>query len=67
MPQIPNIKKIEIEEEVKEIKEKVETVPLKEEEEDLKLPSRQEKKKESKVDDDFFELIDSMYKERIDG
>ena len=29
------------------------------------LPSR-EKKKESKVDDDFFELIDSMYKERID-
>ena len=59
--------KIEIEEEVKEIKEKVETVPLKEEEEDLKLPSRQEKKKESKVDDDFFELIDSMYKERIDG
>ena len=32
-----------------------------------KVPSRQEKKKESKVDDDFFELIDSMYKERIDG
>lgn len=30
------------------------------------IPSRQEKKKETKVDDDFFELIDSMYKERID-
>ena len=24
------------------------------------------KKKDNKVDDDFFELIDSMYKERID-
>lgn len=31
-----------------------------------KLPSRQEKKKDNKVDEDFFELIDSMYKERID-
>lgn len=34
-----------------------------------KLPSRtkkQEEKKETKVDDDFFELIDSMYKERAD-
>lgn len=31
-----------------------------------KLPSRQEKKKDGKVDEDFFELIDSMYKERID-
>lgn len=30
------------------------------------LPSRTEKRKEEKVDDDFFELIDSMYKERID-
>ncbi len=33
------------------------------------LPSRtkkQEEKKETKVDDDFFELIDSMYKERVD-
>lgn len=30
------------------------------------VPSRQEKKKETKVDDDFFELIDSMYKERTD-
>ena len=35
-----------------------------------KIPSRQENKKEcreSKVDEDFFELIDSMYKERVDG
>jgi len=31
-----------------------------------KVPSREEKKKESKVDADFFELIDSMYKERVD-
>ena len=31
-----------------------------------KLPSRQEKKKDGKVDEDYFELIDSMYKERID-
>ena len=30
------------------------------------IPSRQEKKSETKVDDDFFELIDSMYKERTD-
>ena len=30
------------------------------------LPSREEKKKETKVDEDFFELIDSMYKERVD-
>ena len=30
------------------------------------VPSRSEKNKESKVDEDFFELIDSMYKERID-
>lgn len=31
-----------------------------------KIPSREEKKQDSKVDADFFELIDSMYKERID-
>lgn len=37
-----------------------------EEKEEEKIPSRQEKKKETKVDADFFELIDSMYKERID-
>jgi len=30
------------------------------------VPSRSEKKKETKVDDDFFQLIDSMYKERTD-
>ena len=30
------------------------------------IPTREEKRKEAKVDDDFFELIDSMYKERID-
>ena len=30
------------------------------------IPSREEKKKETKVDEDFFELIDSMYKERVD-
>ena len=44
------------------VPEVVEEPVVKEEE----LPSRQEKKKETKVDDDFFELIDSMYKERID-
>lgn len=30
------------------------------------IPSRTEMKKDEKVDDDFFKLIDSMYKERID-
>ena len=30
------------------------------------IPSREEKRKEKKVDDDFFQLIDSMYKERVD-
>ena len=30
------------------------------------IPTRSEKKKENKVDDDFFQLIDSMYKERVD-
>ena len=36
--------------------------------ETMKIPSRQENKKENnKVDEDFFKLIDSMYKERIDG
>ena len=30
------------------------------------VPSRSEKKKDEKVDEDFFELIDSMYKERTD-
>ena len=36
------------------------------EDEEKEIPSRTEKKKETKVDDDFFELIDSMYKERTD-
>ena len=30
------------------------------------IPSREEKNKDKKVDDDFFQLIDSMYKERVD-
>lgn len=62
--------KIEIEEkklEKKEEKEEEFAVPTFEEAMKEKIPSRQEKKKESKVDDDFFQLIDSMYKERIDG
>lgn len=33
---------------------------------DDKVPSREDKKKDTKVDADFFELIDSMYKERVD-
>ncbi len=35
-------------------------------EEEEEVPSRQDKKKDAKVDDDFFDLIDSMYKERTD-
>ena len=51
--------------EIEEYKEepKIEDIVEKKEE---KIPSRQKNKKEEKVDDDFFELIDSMYKERID-
>ena len=56
--------KIEIEEKILDKKEEVshEEVP------DAlnNVPSRQEKKKENKVDEDFFQLIDSMYKERVD-
>ena len=60
--------KIEIEEKVVEKKEEKELdMSTYNDEVDEKIPSRQEKKKESKVDDDFFQLIDSMYKERIDG
>ena len=71
-----------VEENVQEEEEKIPYTPLAdkidEEEvepekvEDLKeriekaLPSREDKKKDAKVDDDFFELIDSMYKERTD-
>lgn len=43
--------------------------PEKEEVPRKNIPSRSEKKdekKDAKVDDDFFELIDSMYKERVD-
>ena len=39
---------------------------LEENEEVHDVPSRSEKKKDNKVDDDFFQLIDSMYKERVD-
>ena len=39
---------------------------LDKDEEVKEVPSRTEKKKEEKVDEDFFELIDSMYKERVD-
>ena len=53
-----------VEEETDEVSEVVPEV-IKEEEE-KEIPSRTEKKKETKVDDDFFELIDSMYKERTD-
>lgn len=62
--------KIEIEE--KNIEDKIDVEVSREviKDEVTKIPSRQEIKnetKESKVDEDFFELIDSMYKERIDG
>lgn len=55
--------KIEIEEKKEEDNRVIE---IKQDEVKEKLPSRQEKKQENKVDEDFFELIDSMYKERID-
>ena len=56
----------EVEEETKEVIPEVIPEEEHEEEEVVEVPSRQEKKKEAKVDDDFFELIDSMYKERVD-
>jgi len=62
--------KIEIEEKNIEDKKDVEVSREVINEGVTKIPSRQEIKKEckdSKVDEDFFELIDSMYKERIDG
>jgi len=52
--------KSKIEDEVEE--EKIDDAVINQEE----VPSRTEKNKESKVDEDFFELIDSMYKERVD-
>lgn len=60
--------KIEIEEKTEENNRVIEVKQIDEEQEPVveKLPSRQEKKKDNKVDEDFFDLIDSMYKERID-
>ncbi|MBQ2872790.1 MAG: hypothetical protein IJE89_02185 [Bacilli bacterium] len=60
--------KIEIEEKTEEDNRVIEVKKIEEEKEPIveKLPSRQEKNKENKVDEDFFDLIDSMYKERID-
>ena len=45
--------------------DKVEDDTLESDEEEP-IPSRSEKKSDTKVDADFFELIDSMYKERAD-
>lgn len=61
--------KIEIEEKNEKIEVKSDEVNQEEVQMDKleKIPSRQEVKKENKVDEDFFQLIDSMYKERIDG
>ena len=62
--------KIEIEEKNVNEKKEVEVSHEVINDEVTKIPSRQETKKEnkdSKVDEDFFELIDSMYKERVDG
>ena len=56
--------KIEIEEVVEDSVRKV--VPDYDDIDGDKIPSRQEKKKDGKLDEDFFQLIDSMYKERID-
>ena len=54
--------KIELEQpEIKVVEDLEEETPVVEKE----IPTR-EKKKETKVDDDFFDLIDSMYKERSD-
>jgi len=56
-----DLRKVEEVEEVLEENEKVT-----EEVNEPVIPSREEKRKENKVSDDFFELIDSMYKERVD-
>ena len=63
---VPQINKIETEITIKKTEVAVEPEEEKEEPKEEKIPTREEKKKEAKVDDDFFELIDSMYKERID-
>ena len=64
---INNTTEVHIEEKIEIEDNRLDVSPVSEEEADLRIPSRQEKKKDSKVDDDFFELIDSMYKERVDG
>ena len=67
-PTFTSIKE-KIETEEVEVTQNVTVVPedeIKEEVKEKKIPSRSEEKKDSKVDDDFFELIDSMYKERTD-
>ena len=58
--------KIEIEDKLSIDNEKEINIPDDKIEVEEKIPSRQEKNKEGKVDEDFFKLIDSMYKERID-
>ena len=58
-PYMPISNKIDEEDEPKKIENLEEKI-------ENDLPSREDKKKDAKVDDDFFELIDSMYKERID-
>ena len=59
--------KIEIEEKIIENRKNDEEVSHEVIKDEIdKIPSRQENKKENKVDEDFFQLIDSMYKERID-
>lgn len=58
--------KIEIEDKLSLDNEKEINIPDDKIEVEEKIPYRQEKNKEGKVDEDFFKLIDSMYKERID-
>lgn len=57
--------KIEIEEKKTEDNRMID-VAVEKDEEEKAVPSRQEKKNDTKVDEDFFQLIDSMYKERVD-
>ena len=54
-----------VKEEEPQEEDAIEVTPI-EEEPAKEVPSRSDKKKDSKVDEDFFELIDSMYKERVD-
>ena len=55
----------ELEDKIDEVIKEPETEVLEDEVKE-EIPSREESKKSTKVDADFFELIDSMYKERID-